>query len=255
MIRSYLGGLQLWQFENLGSARGVSHFVSDRQSLGESFTLSLSSTPDKEAVIANRLAVANAFGIPEARLIFPSQVHLTRSVVVTEHTVKDDLMGTDALITATPGFCICVMSADCVPVLLFDKRNRVIAAVHAGWRGTVAGIVDKTLARMADEFNTKGGDIVAGIGPSVCHESYEVGEEVINAVRENLSHSDKLLMPQPNGKAKLDLWKANRLQLIDFGVPESQVEISDLCTVKNNQYFFSARKGDAGRFAAGIMLK
>ena len=104
-------------------------------------------------------------------------------------------------------------------------------------------------------FGTKGEDIYAGIGPSVSLESYEVGDEVIQEVRLSFGHANELLEPTSNNKAKLDLWKANKLQLTEFGVAPSRVEISELCTVKHNHHFFSARKGDRGRFAAGIMIR
>jgi YfiH family protein len=164
-------------------------------------------------------------------------------------------METDALITSERGICIAVMSADCVPVLLYDKKNQAIAAVHSGWRGTVARILEKTLAEMKRTFGTEGKDLVAGIGPSVSQESYEVGEEVVSEVTNAFGSDSSLMILKPNNKAQLDLWKANKLQLLAFGVNENSIEISDLCTVKNNNYFFSARKGDSGRFAAGIVLK
>ena len=107
---------------------------------------------------------------------------------------------------------------------------------------------------MNQEFGTRGQDLIVGIGPSVCQESYEVGEEVVAEVSKAFGYQNELMIPQANNKAKLDLWQANKIQLLEFGVPASQVEISDLCTVKNNRHFFSARKGDTGRFAAGIML-
>jgi YfiH family protein len=193
-------------------------------------------------------------GIDVSRLVFPSQVHGTRIVRVTPSTEKGELAETDALITNEKGICIAVMSADCVPVLLYDKKNNVVAAVHSGWRGTVAMILSKTLTEMRTSFGTKGPDIVAVIGPSVCQESYEVGAEVVESVNAAFGKDSALLIPQANNKAKLDLWKANEIQLREFGVHGSAIEVSNLCSVKNNDHFFSARKGDSGRFAAGIML-
>lgn len=257
MISITKSPLQLWQFENLSKLHDINHFVTGRNSLANEaeFTLSFSSSPDKELVRQNRAKLAAAMNVAPEKLFFPSQVHETRIVNVTGQTPKEDLMETDALITNERGICIAVMSADCVPIILFDRKNMAVAAVHSGWRGTVAKILEKTLNRMKEEFGTEGKDIVAGIGPSVSLESYEVGEEVVHAVRKNFKQADVLLKPQSNNKAKLDLWNANKIQLLEFGVPENAIEISDLCTVKNNEDFFSARKGDAGRFAAGIMLK
>jgi polyphenol oxidase len=228
--------------------------VTGRNTLGVDFTLSYSSTPDKDAVRRNRKALAESLGIEEQRLVLPSQVHKTNIVRVTSRTDKEELLDTDALITSEPGICIAVMSADCVPILLFDHKNRAVGAVHSGWRGTVARILEKTLSRMKAEFGTRGEDVIAGIGPSVSQDRYEVGEEVMTEVKRAFGTTSNLMIELPNNKARLDLWKANTLQLLEFGVPHSAIEISDLCTVRDNQDFFSARKGDSGRFAAGIMV-
>jgi polyphenol oxidase len=255
MNRISRGGIYFWRFENLDKEDAIDHFVTDRTGTEKELTLSFSSSPDKDEIRRNRKQVADAMGIALEKLVFPSQVHLTRIVHVKADTPKESLMETDGLITSERGICIAVMSADCVPILLYDKRNRAIGAVHSGWRGTVARILEKTLNEMAQTFGTCPEDLIAGIGPSVSQESYEVGEEVINEVERAFGSDNALMIKKPNQKAQLDLWKANKIQLTAFGVPESQIEISDLCTVKNNNHFFSARKGDAGRFAAGILLK
>jgi hypothetical protein len=257
MKKAPINGLKLWQFENLAQLHTIQHFVTDRisHSPENEFTLSFSSSPDKNYIQENRSRLALAMGVENSRLYFPSQVHKTRIVHVTEATSKEDLQETDALITNRTGICIAVMSADCVPILIYDKKNKAVGAVHSGWRGTVAKILDKTLQEMQQSFGTKGEDVYAGIGPSVSQDVYEVGEEVILEVRQTFGHKNDLIVPLPNNKAKLDLWKANKVQLVEFGVAPSRIEISDLCTVKNNNHFFSARKGDTGRFAAGIMMK
>jgi polyphenol oxidase len=256
MNKVHINGLNLWQFENLKSETGVKHFVTDRSSHEneKEFTLSFSSSPFREEIIENRKRVASSLGISDLQLYFPSQVHQTRIVNVTASTSRDELMETDALISNEKGIGIAVMSADCVPILLYDRKNKAVAAVHSGWKGTVARILEKTLHRMNEEFGTTGEDISAGIGPSVCQESYEVGEEVVTQVNAAFGNEASLMIAQPHNKAKLDLWKANKIQLLEFGVKDSEIEISNLCTVKNNNYFFSARKGDSGRFAAGIVL-
>lgn len=249
--------LQLWQFDNLAKENSINHFVTGRNSNpdGSEFTLSLSSTPDKDLVRSNRVLLAEAMGVNASELYLPSQIHKTRIVNITTNTPREELIDTDALITNEKGICIAVMSADCVPILLYDKKNHAAGAVHSGWRGTVAHILEKTLQQMKETYGTEGKNLVAGIGPSVSQASYEVGEEVVNEVKNAFGHDSGLMIAQPDNKAKLDLWKANKLQLTSFGVPENQIEISDLCTVIHNQHFFSARKGDAGRFAAGILLR
>lgn len=256
MQRVTVNGLNLWKFENLSSISSIDHFVSERTAApAKEFTLSYSSSPDKDFVRSNREKLAHAMGIAPEKLVMPSQVHKTRIVKVSSSTTKDELMETDALITSEKGICIAVMSADCVPIVVYDRKNHVCGAVHSGWKGTVAKILEKTLNEMRNEFGTRGEDVVAGIGPSVSQPSYEVGEEVVHAVKESFNNASDLLMPLPSGKAKLNLWNANKFQLLEFGVHENQIEISNLCTVLNNNYFFSARKGDSGRFAAGIVLR
>jgi YfiH family protein len=256
MKKVLIKGLHLWHFENLTQATGIKHFVTDRSTVqgGKEFTLSFSSSPNKTEILNNRKLLATAMGLTNSHIHFPEQVHKTRIVHVTSNTTKEELMETDALVTQQEGLCIAVMSADCVPILLYDKKNNAVAAVHSGWRGTVAGILEKTLNEMHARFGTKGEDLIAGIGPSVCQDSYEVGEEVIDEVIRAFGKGSGLMIDLPNQKAKLDLWKANKLYLLKFGVKESAIEIANLCTVKNNSNFFSARKGDTGRFAAGIML-
>jgi YfiH family protein len=252
-----LNGLNLWQFETLSREKSIQHFVTDRTSgtPDTEFTLSFSSSPDRAFIQGNRNLLANAMGIENSSLYLPSQVHKTRIVSVDQTTQREELLETDALITNVPGLCIAVMSADCVPILLYDKKNNAVGAVHSGWRGTVARILEKTLQQMRKTFGTKGDDLQAGIGPSVSQDSYEVGEEVVSEFNRSFGDRNELMIPVGTNKAKLDLWKANKLQLMEFGVSPAQIEISDLCTVKNNNHFFSARKGDAGRFAAGIMVR
>lgn len=249
-------GLELWNFEKLRQHSSIRHFVTDRQSHGShgEFTLSWSSSPDRLYIEKNRQQLATAMGVDYSHLFFPSQVHQTRIVHVTRNTKRESLQETDALITNEPGVCIAVMSADCVPVILYDQKNNAVAAVHSGWRGTVARILEKTLLEMKKLFGTKGEDVSAGIGPSISRDVYEVGSEVVQEVKKSFERYDELLIPRPDNKAKLDLWVANKIQLQEFGVQPENIEISNLCTVQYNHHFFSARKGDKGRFAAGIVI-
>jgi polyphenol oxidase len=254
MQRVTSNNISLWKFGNLSTISSIKHFVSERTAAAGEFTLSFSSSPDKDFIRSNRATLAGSLGIAPENLVMPSQVHKTRIVNVTSRTTKDELMETDALITKEKGICVAVMSADCVPILVYDRANHVCAAVHSGWKGTVARILEKTLNMMSMEFGTYGKDVVAGIGPSASQASYEVGEEVITAVKAAFPKANDLMVYKANDKAMLNLWDANKTQLVEFGVPEAQIEVSNLCTILNNNYFFSARKGDSGRFAAGIML-
>ena len=264
MKRKRFKDIDLWQFESLEKEPSVKHFVSGRDIRSENlchfpegnkeFTLSYSSTPDREEVRVNRNLIAAALGLPHNRLFFPSQVHKTRVVNLRSPVSAGELLETDALITNEKGMGIAVLAADCVPILLYDRKNKAVGAVHSGWRGTAAKILTKTLQEMSLAFGTKGQDLIACIGPSVCQESYEVGEEVVKEFNIAYGPDNGLLIPLPGNKAKADLWAANVMQLKAFGVEEYQTEIAGLCTLKNNRQFFSARAGDKGRFAAGIGL-
>ncbi|GCC50056.1 peptidoglycan editing factor PgeF [Chryseotalea sanaruensis] len=250
-----IGDLKLWQFSKLYEEKNITHFVTDRKSFNEiDFNLSYSTSPDPLLVEVNRKQLTKTIGLDFEQLYIPRQVHKDHILKVDVSTNKDSLEETDALITNDTNVCIAVMSADCVPILLYDKKNQAVGAVHSGWKGTVAHILTKTLQAMQREFGTHGVDVVAAIGPSVCQASYEVGHEVADAVRKSFNNADVLLQLQENGKAKLDLWQANYIQLTSFGVKPENIAVANACTVIHNQHFFSARKGDIGRFAAGIRL-
>ena len=167
------------------------------------------------------------------------------------------LHGVDALITREPGYCLCISTADCVPVLVYDKKHGAIAAIHAGWRGTVAYIVRDTLLRMEKEFGTSGEDVVACIGPSISLASFEVGEEVYEAFQKNGFDMPRIsIRKEETGKHHIDLWEANRMQILAFGVPSVQVELARICTYIHHDEFFSARRLGikSGRILSGIMI-
>jgi YfiH family protein len=185
----------------------------------------------------------------------------------------------DALATRTPGLLLGVQTADCVPILLADTRQRVVAAIHAGWRGTLARIVVKALGRMRMEFGTRPRDVVAALGPAIGRCCYEVGPEVAQAFAaqfraaadwfdgpfDQLAHGEEPLwlpwltmMPPghvpPPPRVQLDLRAANRWQLADAGVPETKIAVSDLCTACRTDLLFSYRREGAksGRMMAVI---
>lgn len=197
-------------------------------------------------------------------LIIPHQTHGTKSLVVDkaflslpETEKRERLEGIDTIMTGEPGCCIGVSTADCVPVLLYDKQHQVVAAVHAGWRGTVSFIVGHALERMRTVYGTIGQEVIACIGPSISLESFEVGDEVYEAFRLNGFDMSRISCRNVDtGKHHIDLWEANRLQLLDFGVPSSQIEVAGICTYLHPDEFFSARRlGIAsGRILSGISI-
>lgn len=166
----------------------------------------------------------------------------------------------DALTTRAPGILLAVKSADCVPLLLGDARTGACAAVHAGWRGTVARIVERTIERMRAEYGTRAEELRAAIGPAAGACCYEVGAEVIEAFRENFRDADSLFQPTREGHALIDLQRANRNQLVQSGVPLERIHIAPFCTMCRTDLFFSYRReksvfGRVGRLMSVIGRK
>jgi YfiH family protein len=163
----------------------------------------------------------------------------------------------DALATRTPRILLGVKTADCVPVLLGDRRTGACAAIHAGWRGTLASIVTRTLERMATEYGTRAEDVRAAIGPAARACCYEVGSEVIEAFHQKFPESDSLFKGTREGHALVDLHKANREQLNAAGVHLERIHTAPLCTMCRTDLFFSYRRekklhGRVGRLMSVI---
>jgi YfiH family protein len=163
----------------------------------------------------------------------------------------------DALTSCTKGLLLGVKTADCVPVILGDTRTGAFAAIHAGWRGTLAEIVSRALDRMNEEYDTNPADVLAAIGPAAGACCYEVGGEVIDAFRQKFPDADQLLTETRAGHALIDLPRANREQLIAAGVAAARIHIAPLCTMCRPDLFFSYRRekrvyGRTGRLMSVI---
>jgi polyphenol oxidase len=163
----------------------------------------------------------------------------------------------DAILTSSPGLTLYMRFADCVPVLLYDPVRRVVGLVHAGWQGTVVRTAAAAVERMMAEYGSRPADILAGIGPSIGPDHYEVGVDVIQRVQAAFpEHAEALL--QSNGsreRAHLDLWLANQVVLEEAGV--KRIETAGLCTACDLDHWYShrAEKGRTGRFGALIALQ
>lgn len=193
----------------------------------------------------------------EYEVIFPDQNHTANINIVNHSNLHKSFSDCDALITNVKDLPIGVVTADCVPVLLEDKVKGVVAAVHAGWRGTVQNIVGKTVKIMTTEFGCRPENIFAGIGPSISPMVYEVGEDVYQSFIDNDCPNDLLFSGQvESGKYLLDLWKANIWQLLKNRVPHRNVENSKKCTFTEDKKFYSARRDtiNTGRLAAIIKM-
>ncbi len=217
---------------------------------------SYSREDDPEHVLENYTRMAHALGVERDRMVVSYQTHTTNVRLVTEEDAgkgvirERDYRDVDGLICDIPGITLVTFYADCVPLYFVDRRNQAIGLSHSGWRGTVNRMGAQTLKAMEAAFGTRPEDVIACVGPSICRDCYEVGEEVAEAFQNAFSLADWKEICQENGKPgkyQLDLWKANEIVLKEAGVPESQITITNLCTLCNHQYLFSHRKSGEKR--------
>ncbi len=203
----------------------------------------------------NRILLAEILMIKPVQLVFPRQTH-TNCVAEISDIPENEIKETDALVTNKTGICLCVQTADCVPILLFDPINNVIAAVHAGWRGTVKKIAEIAVQKMVANYNSSPKNIVAAIGPSISPEIYEVGFEVVEEVKKSIPNAEILLHKNSSGNFHVNLWEANRQVLLENGLQEKNIEILGECSFTETNKYFSARKEgmETGRMVSGIMI-
>jgi hypothetical protein len=227
-----------------------------------SFNINRYCGDDEESIRRNRVALCQTIGIDEDRLVMPHQVHQTKVAKIDEAFLKlnaaerqEALEGMDALMTHLSGVCIGVSTADCIPVLLYDQERHVVCAIHAGWRGTVARIVEKALTAMTADYGTRMEHIKAQIGPGIHLDSFEVGDEVYETFAKAGFNMSSISCHRE--KWHIDLPLCNRQQLLTSGVPATSVSVSPICTFQHAADYFSARRLgiNSGRIFTGIMMK
>ncbi|WP_373512753.1 peptidoglycan editing factor PgeF [Persicitalea sp.] len=221
---------------------GVSPFPFD------SLNLSVHTADAPENTSENRRRFWQALGIEEHKVATSYQVHGNEVLNITKSGYYE---GYDALVTRHVGVAVAVTTADCTPILLYDPAQRAIAAIHAGWRGTVGGIVRKTVVKMQNEFGSAPADILAYVGTCIDECSFEVGNEVAGHFLKQHKYFNLKA-----GKYYVDLKKANRDQLIGAGLTDSNIQLSPYSTVLNNEDYFSHRleNGKTGRMLACISM-
>ena len=260
-------GVTFFSSDGMDAAGGVAHGFSTRlggvsEGLWSSLNLGVSRGDDPDHVRENYRRFFSAIGARGGRMAMSNQIHggVVRSITTADlHTDPYDRVGyeADALMTALPGVTLVVYSADCVPVLLYDPVRRVIAAVHAGWRGTAAGIASAAVERMRDVYGCRPADILAAVGPGIGPDCFETHEDVPNAMTAALGtgvlHHIKI---KENGKFTVDLKRINAMRLEQAGLDPDHIAVSDICTACDPGRFWSHRKlgTDRGAMAAAIQL-
>lgn len=230
-----------------------------------SMNLSFTRGDDKEAVLENHRRFAKALGYDEEQLVFSNQVHHTHFHKVTKAdagkgiTRESDILEIDGLVTNEPGIPLITFYADCVPLFFYDPVKQVIAMAHSGWKGTVERIGAKMIEYMQAEYGCKANDMICAIAPSICQSCYEVSEDVALRFLEVFgdSYGEELLYKKENDKYQLNLHKACEITLLEAGILKEHLDITDLCTCCNPDFFFSHRAshGMRGNLAGVMMLK
>ena len=265
------GELEYLCFPQLAKTGIADHLFTTRMggvSTGIFSSLNLSYTRGDEAgaVDENFRRVAAIFDETPDRIVCSHQTHTTNVRLVTEEdagkgvTREREFTDVDGLITDTPGLLLATFYADCVPLFFVDVRHRAIGLSHSGWRGTVKAMGQETIKAMKEAFGTRPEDLVVCIGPSICKDCFEVGEEVVEEFKEAFAprwHSSLFTEGKAPGKYQLDLWAANRIILKEAGVPAKQIHTTNICTKCNSDYLFSHRTvgEERGNLAAFLCLK
>lgn len=235
-------------FEGLSAGQSTRH---GGVSLVPYFTLNLgNNTGDSpENVVENRRRFAQALGFDAAQMAWSRQVHGDAIKLVTEPGGDE---GYDALVSKVPRILLTVSVADCGAILIYDRENKAMAAIHAGWKGSAAGIVGKTLKYMAQQFGSRGPACYAYLGACISAEAFEVDEDVASRFSAQYKRYD-----DQRKKFLVDLKAVNAADCLQFGMLPRQIEISPYCTVEDNADFFSHRKekGLTGRGMVGIGLR
>ncbi len=232
----------------------------------------------RENVEENKRRFQSALGAEKLDFVSLHQIHSDVVRIFDANQRPDKQCKGDALATNRPGLLLGVRTADCSPVLVVDPKKRVVAAIHAGWRGTLARIVVKTIGQMQMEFKSNPKDMLAAIGPTIGGCCYEVGTEVAADFSAKFSNASEFfdelrtgdepnplqwlnMMPPghqpPPKKVLLDLKKANKLQLLEAGLREQNISVTDLCTSCHVSHLFSYRKESttSGRLLSVIALR
>jgi len=257
MIVNNEAGLQYYQFESLKKATiiqaiftrtgGTSREPWNSLNIGNT----VGDNPDNvKQNLTNILAV---LGYRTEQLAQVRQIHSSTIIRVNDpNQPGDPFFPADGMVSNRPGVLLLMRYADCVPIFLFDPVLCVVGIAHAGWKGTVNEIGLEIVNVMQNEYGADPNNIIAGIGPSIGPDHYQVGKEVIQEIRRIFPDKlDEVLFESSDG-VKLDLWKANQISLRKSGV--KKIEVAEICTACNLKDWFSHRgdKGKTGRFAAVI---
>lgn len=211
---------------------------------------------DLARVRHNRILSFEAMGCRPDSIFDVWQVHSADAVCASApRPVDDSYRQADIILTDRPEVTLFMRFADCVPIVVHDSRRGIVGVAHAGWMGTLRDVANSTIEAMRKNYGSNPADIVAGIGPSIGPDHYEIGADVILQVMQKFGDDSELVLKSHNGKIHFNLWETNRLLLERAGV--RQIEVAGICTACNTRDWYShrAEKGRTGRFGALVSLQ
>lgn len=261
------GELEYLVFPKLEETGVVKHLFTTRtggvsSGIYATMNLSFSRGDDPLNVMENYRRIGEVLETDPEHMVASRQTHTTNIHAVTEKDCGNGIgrassyEDIDGLVTDVPGIALVTYYADCVPLYFVDPVHRAIGLAHSGWRGTVAGMAACMVLYMQEHFHSRPEELVTAIGPSICADCYEIGEDVAEQFRGHFL--EKVLQKgKTPGKYQLDLWQANRSILLNAGVLPEHIAVTDVCTCHNPEYLFSHRAshGQRGNLAAFLMLK
>ncbi len=267
IIEQTRNGVTFFSSDGIDAAADVAHGFSTRlggvsQGMWESLNLGVSRGDDPDHVRENYRRFFSAIGVDGGKIAISNQVHGGVVRCVTTADLRGDPYDkvsyeADGLMTDLPGVALVIYSADCIPILFYDPVRRVAAAVHAGWRGTAAGVASAAVERMRDVYGCDPADILAAVGPGIGPDCFETHEDVPNAMTAALSTAVlRHIRIKENGKFAVDLKNINAMRLEQAGLDPDHIAVSDLCTSCHPEMFWSHRKlgTNRGSMAAAIQL-
>ena len=267
IIEQTKNGVTFYSADGITAAGGVAHGFSTRLGgvsggMWTSLNLGVGQGDDPDHVRENYHRFFAAIGGSEKRLAMSNQVHgaAVRTITTADlHTDPYNKVGyeADGLMTDLPGVALVVYCADCIPILFYDPVRRCAAAVHAGWRGTAAGIATAAVDRMKNVYGSRPEDILAAIGPGIGPDCFETHEDVPNAMTAALGTGVlRHIRIKENGKFAVDLKAINAMRLEHAGLSPEHIAVSALCTSCDPDRFWSHRKlgTNRGTMAAAIQL-
>lgn len=260
MISNNFGNLKYFTFESFPKEK-IKHGIFTRSGgispdSFSSLNVGQSAGDSRENVVENRKRIFQVFDQSVDSIFDVWQIH-SDQVKFTRLPRKSDTKHeqADAILTDSKNVSLFMQFADCVPILIYDPKNNIIGIVHAGWQGTVKRIVQNAVKYLIDTFSSDPEQILAGIGPSIGPDHYEVGNNVIIEVDDKLLEFQSEVLISKNGSTYFDLWKSNELLLRQSGL--KNIEVAGICTACNLDDWYSYRiEGQkSGRFGVFMSLK